>query len=167
MKPEISNTELLEGIKAQFLFRVRPTALPAELRPDWRIPVLVLALSKCGWGGRMSLKKAHVLNWAARDETNREVFLRMMRGERRLDDVVVRFDPSFNRALDFAVGESLVSVERKTTGLVIQLLDSGRSLSGAVAKREDCLVKEKAFFDRVKRIPEHQIQELLDWETSR
>ena len=113
----------------------------------------------------MTLKKAHVVNWAVRDQASRETFLRMIKGDRQMEDVVVRFDPAFNRALDFAVGERLVALEKKSTGLVIELLPKGRDLVDAIEEHEDCLQAERAFFTEIKKIPEHKIEELLEWGT--
>lgn len=159
------NRELIDSIKAAFVFRLQPTPVPPDLRPEWKIAVLILSLSKSGWAGRMSLKKAHVLNWAVRDDSSRELFLRMMEGDRRLEDIPVRFDPSFNRALDFAAAEGLVSLDKKTTGLIIELLPVGWKLAQQLEEHEDCLKTERGFFQTIRRVPENRIQELLDWET--
>ena len=113
MKLAPNNQKLLDSIRADFVFHLRPVALPADLRPEWRISVLIMAMSKCGRAGKMSLKKAHVVNWAVRDQSTRDTFLRMISGNRQLEDVVVRFDPAFNRALDLAAGEGLVTMEKK------------------------------------------------------
>src|SRR5712691_3434873 len=109
MVSEQNNRELIASIRGAFNFRSRPASVPPDLRPAWKIAVLVLGLTKSGRAGKMSLKKAHVLNWAVRDELSREQFLRMINGDRRLEDVLVRFDPAFNRALDLAAGSGLVS----------------------------------------------------------
>ncbi len=159
------NQQLIDSITTGFVFRSRPDPLPPDMRPEWRIAVLLLALVKCGWNGTMTLKKAHVLNWAVRGQASRDNLLRMMRGERELEDVVVRFDPAFNRALDFAVGEGLVDVEKKTTGLVIGILPAGKQLAEAVEEHQDCLKTERAFFEAVKRVPQEKIEELLEWGT--
>jgi hypothetical protein len=157
--------DLVKSIRADFIFRSQPSPVPPDLRPVWRIAVLVLSLSKCGRAGKMSLTKAHVLNWAVRDDSSREVFLRMEKGDRQLEDVPVRFDPSFNRAVDFAAAEGLVSLDKKTTGLIVELSTSGWKLAQELEEHEDCLRTERAFFGQVRRIPEHKIQELLNWET--
>jgi hypothetical protein len=160
-----NNKQLVESIRASFVFRTQPAPVPSDLRPEWKIAVLVLGLSKSGWAGKMSLKKAHVLNWAVRDHSSRTLFLRMMEGDRRLEDVPVRFDPSFNRALDYAAAERLVSLDKKTTGLIIGLLPAGLDLVRDLEKHEDCLISERAFFDAIGRVSQERIQELLDWET--
>jgi len=158
------NRELIDSIKAAFVFRSQPTPVPPDLRPEWKIAVLILSLSKSGRAGKMSLKKAHVLNWAARDDSSRELFLRMMEGDRRLEDIPVRFDPSFNRALHFAAAERLVSLNKKTTGLIIELLPQGVKLAEQLEKHEDCLRAERSFFQTIRRVSEDRIKDLLDWE---
>ena len=160
------NQELVESIKTGFVFRSRPDPLPPDMRPEWRIAVLLLALLKCGWGGKMTLKKAHVLNWAVRGPVARDKLLRMIKGDRQLEDVVVRFDPAFNRALDFAVGERLVSLQKKTTGLIIELSSEGKKLAEGIEKIDDCLNAERAFFDSIRKIPQEKIEELLEWGTA-
>lgn len=157
--------ELIKSIRAAFIFRSQPSPVPPALRPAWKIAVLVLGLTRSGWAGKMSLTKAHVLNWAVRDQASRRMFLRMMSGDRRLEDVPVRFDPSFNRALDFAAAENLVSLNRKTTGLIIELLPDGWKLAKELEAHEDCLNVERDFFEQVRRVPEYKIQDLLNWET--
>jgi len=113
----------------------------------------------------MSLTKAHVLNWAVRDGSSREMFLRMEKGDRQLEDVPVRFDPPFNRAVDFAAAEGLVFLDKKTTGLIVALTTAGWKLARELEEHEDSLRTERAFFEQVRRIPERKIQELLSWET--
>jgi len=162
---QTKNKRLIDSIRAAFVFRSKPAAVPPDLRPQWKIAVLILGLSKSGWAGKMSLKKAHVLNWAVRDDSSRELFLRMMEGDRRLEDIPVRFDPSFNRALDFAAAERLISLDKKTTGLIIELLAGGRELASQLEQNNDCLSDERTFFETIRRVPENKIQELLNWET--
>jgi hypothetical protein len=89
----------------------------------------------------------------------------MVAGDRQLEDIVVRFDPAFNRALDLAAGEGLISMEKNTTGLIIELLEAGRQLAEALEAHKDCLKLEREFFESVKKIPEDKIEELLEWET--
>jgi hypothetical protein len=160
------NQRLIDGIRSGFVFESRPDPIPPDMRPQWRIAILLMALVKCGWAGRMSLKKAHVLNWAVRGPESREALLRMLRGELELEDVVVRFDPAFNRALDFAVGERLVALDKKSTGLIIQILPAGRKLVATVEEHSECMAVERAFFEAAKKVPQHKIEELLGWATN-
>jgi hypothetical protein len=61
--------------------------------------------------------------------------------------------------------EGLVSLDKKTTGLIVELSASGWKLAQELDEHEDCLRTERAFFGQARRIPEHKIQELLNGET--
>ena len=95
--------KLLEELTgAQFRFTARPTAIPPDLRPVWRMTILVLFLQRCCRQGKSSLKKLHVLNWAIRHPASRQTLLDVLDGRARPDRAIVRFDPALNRALDLA-----------------------------------------------------------------
>ena len=158
---------LRSEIERDFVFRLRAEPIPGDLRPVWRIAMLVLMLLRAGHGRGMSLKKALILNWGVRTAETREALLRMIEGRRRLEDIPVRFDPALNRALHYAAAEGLVNIESKTTGSVISMQSAGEIIANLIYKTRDCMETEKAFFDRVRgRMPETKVKELLDWEAT-
>lgn len=162
----VTRLNLLHAIHGEFNFRLRAEALPGDLRPEWRIAVILVMVLRCGRAGKMSLKKAHLLDWAVRTATARGTLSRMVQGQRELSDVPVRFDPALNRALDFARGEKLVHIDKKTTGSLIRLLPAGELMAENIYKEPDCLEVEKAFFNSLRgKLPEDKVTELLDWET--
>lgn len=154
---------LLAGIKSDFVFNSRPLPLPADLRVNWKLPLLLLSLQVCGRAGKMTLKKAHVINWAARGNQSRSSLRRMLSGEIGPEDVLVRFDPSFNRAIDLAVGDGLVSIHRKTTGSIISLTHAG-TVTATWLISKTVFEEEKQFFNEVGKISEESISRLLNWE---
>lgn len=159
--------ELRNAIIRQFTFHVRKGPLPGDLRPTWRITVLCLMLLRAGRAGSMSLKKALLLNWGVRTQRTRGTLLRMIDGQRSLQDVPVRFDPALNRALDYAAAEKLVRAISKSTGSIVMLLPAGEKLATQVFESKECLEVEKAFFNSVRhRLPEEKVKELLNWETT-
>jgi len=158
---------LRDQLERNFTFRLRPEPLPGDLRPAWRISVILLMLLRCGWGGKMSLKKAHILNWAVLTNETRNTLVRMVDGDRQLSDVPVRFDPALNRALDFARAEGLIHIDKTTKGSVVILHSKGEELARTIYDETDCLDIEKGFFDLLrKKLPEDKVEELLDWETT-
>jgi hypothetical protein len=157
---------LRKGILCEFIFTLRAHPIPGDLRPEWRIPILLLIVLRVGRGAALSLKKAHLVNWAVRTKQAQETLLRMIEGDRRLDDIPVRFDPALNRAIDFAVAERLLDVDAKTTGSILSLSDSGKALARTIYDQEDVFITERHFLDRLRgRLPEPKVQELLEWET--
>ena len=158
---------LCDGLQHRFTFRVRPEPVPGDLRPEWRISVILLMLLRCGRNESMSLKKALMVNWAVLTKETQNTLLRMVAGDRRLSDIPVRFDPALNRASDFARAEGLLYVEKKTTGSIIKLLPKGSEIAEKIYREKDCLETEKTFFNRLRgKLPEEKVKELLEWETT-
>ena len=67
-------------------------------------------------------------------------------GERRIDSVIVRYEPSLNKAIDYAVGEKLVSLTKN--GRIV-LVQRGRQFAGKIETEEGCMREEKDFFRAV------------------
>lgn len=135
-------------LDAAFLFRRRPVALPADLRPTWRIGLLVLLLCLCCRQQRSSLTRLHVLNWAVRSEANHEDLTALIEGRLSPDQLIVRFEPAFNRAIDFAIGEGLV---KRVDGSRIELTESGKAFAEEISKSAEVYVTEKKLAGAIKQ----------------
>ena len=122
------------------------------------LAMVVLVLDNCCRGGKSSLERLHVLNWAVRNKENREVFLKLLNGERRFDSVIVRYEPSLNKAIDYAVGEELVVLNNK--GRII-LVGKGKQFAEQIEADEGCMREEKDFFRLVgKQLTESETSKL-------
>lgn len=140
-----------------FTFERRPAPVPAALRPEWRIAVLLLTLQQC-WGSRASRRQLHVLNWAIRTAGARETFLHVITGNLRPDEAIVRFDPVVDRALQFAAGESLVSI----SGDLVFLTEKGDQFVKRLNKDKDCMTEEKSFLAAIgKKLTQVQVDAFL------
>ncbi|MDH1679855.1 hypothetical protein [Comamonas aquatica] len=135
-------------LDAAFIFRRRPVALPGDLRPTWRIGLLVLLLSQCCRQQRSSLTRMHVLNWAARSEVNHADLTALIAGRLPPDQLIVRFDPACNRAIDFAIGEGLL---KRVDGSRIELTESGKALAEEISKDSEVYVTEKKLAGAIKQ----------------
>ncbi len=155
------------GIKAAFSFTVRSEPLPAELRPAWRIALLLLMLRRVGRSGAMSLKKAHLVCSGASSKASRERLLRLLNGNRHLEDVPLRIDPSLNRAIDYAIAERLIAAHVRSETCVLELLPSGTKFVEALMSESECLVEEKLFAESLRgNVPNERVEEILNWETT-
>lgn len=152
--------KLLEELKgASFRFSARPIAIPPDLRPVWRMTILVLFLHRCCRQGKSSLKKLHVLNWAIRHPASRQTLLDVLEGRVRPDRAIVRFDPALNRALDLAKGEELVE---QVSGDRFQITAKGQLLAEEAMNDSACLTSEKWFMSEVgSKVTEVKINQLL------
>ena len=155
-------TTLLK-IDVPFTFTRRPEPLPPDLRPNWRVAMLLLLLRSCR-SEKASLEKLHVLNWAIRTPESRRRFLAYVKGNGNPDDVIIRFEPGLNYAIDFARGDGLIKIEK---GKRVKLTDHGSSIAQQIDRNRDCMVEERRFFEEVKLfVLEKDIKTLLNWEMS-
>jgi len=153
------NNRVLEGVEGRFVFRKRPAALPADARPNWRIPLLATILHKCSIGQKASLKKLHILAWASRAHASQLILLDYLDGNIKPTDVLVRFEPVVNRAMRFMVAEGLTF---RIQGDRVGLTEAGKSYATEIDNESDVLSEEKQFFTAVgKRLTEQLVTKLL------
>jgi hypothetical protein len=132
---------LLERALARpFDFGERAVPTPAEYRPKWRTALVVLIVGAC-YGKRASWHQLHILSWASRSVRNQEAFKRLRAGEARLEDAIVRYDPSLDRAIDLALFSGLL--ERRS-GEALGLTGRGIAVLEEL-KDVDALLPEKEF----------------------
>jgi len=131
----------LNKFNTSFSFQRRPISLPGDLRPSWRIGLLVILLSQCCRQQRSSLTRLHVLSWAVRSKDNHDDLLTLVNHTLPPDALIVRFDPAVNRAIDLAIGEQLIN---RVDGSRIELSNSGRGFAEEIFADEQLYLTEKA-----------------------
>lgn len=151
---------LKPDIEIPFSFTERPTPLAGDLRPVWRIG-LVLLILLYSRGQKATLQKLHLLNSACRSHPTREAYLRYAQGQASKDEIIPRIEPSLNRALNFARGQGLLEIEK---GKNIKLTASGLSAAREIEAATDCLIAEKEFLQAIKFFStETNIEDLFTW----
>ncbi|WP_413249132.1 hypothetical protein [Sinomonas flava] len=141
-------------------FTRRSVSIPGDFRTAWRLSVLTLILSR-GRANSLALDHLHVLWWAIRSKTTRELFLRWLNGEKQPDELLVRFDPSLTVTIEMALGEELVC---KLPSGPIRLETRGTALANVVNANSEVLTSEKRFLENLPhRITQSQINKLLEW----
>lgn len=154
----MSSTTIPE-LDTPFVFRERPEAIPGDLRPLWRIGLVLLMLHLSSRGGKSSFGRLHVLNWAIRSEDGRRALLGILNGNLFPGTVVVRIEPSLNRAVDYAHGERLVE---RVQGNRIQLTNHGNAEAKGILEHEELYRNERSFlYDVSKRVTESLVKELF------
>ncbi len=139
----IENGDRIEGdIGLPFRFHRRPMPIAAELRPDWKIATLLLILDLSSRGGKSSLKRLHILNWAIRSPQFRAEFEDARANPMPLFGFNVRFEPAFSRAIDFAVGERLVEW---VGGNRLGITPKGRRWIKEIERNEELMDSERKF----------------------
>lgn len=148
------------NIDVPFSFTERPTPLAGDLRPAWRVCLILLMLLNSR-GQRATLQKLHLLNSACRSEATRRAFLRYTQGDARKDEIIPRVEPSLIRAVNLARGEGLIEVEK---GKNLKLTPKGKNTADRLDTAEDCMAVEKEFLRAVgKFATESNVENLFTW----
>ena len=129
-----------------FRFRRRPMAIAAELRPDWKIGALLLILHLSSRGGKSSLRRLHILNWALRSPKHRADFEQVRERRQPLFSFQFRFEPALGRAINLAVGEKLVEW---VGGNRLRITVQGKRWVTAIMQDESVMLQERNFLDRI------------------
>jgi hypothetical protein len=146
-------------IDLPFRFIRRPIAIAPDFRKDWKIALLLLILETCSRGGKSSLKRLHVLNWAVRTIRHQSEFEEARDIDSPLFAFKVRFEPAFSRAIEFAEAQRLIEW---VDGDRVQITNSGRTFVHAVLNNREILQEEIAFLERVgKSVTESDATKLL------
>jgi hypothetical protein len=158
---DILDQELEALFDTPYTFDPPLSPLPPEMRPQWRLPVLLILLKKC-WGHRASWRQLHVLNWAVRNPSSQRVLLDVLAGRLAPDQALVRFEPGLGRAIDLARGAGLVDWEG---GRVIRLTAAGEQAAAAVEATE-ALTDERAFLAQIQgSVTQRLIDNLIEGNT--
>ena len=127
-------------------FKRRPMAIAAELRPDWKIGALLLILHLSSRGGKSSLRRLHILNWALRSAKNRAEFEQVREHQQALFNFQFRFEPALGRAINLAVGEKYVEW---VGGDRLQITPKGQRWVKDILKDESVMQEERDFLKRI------------------
>jgi hypothetical protein len=130
--------ELYAALNRPFLFRDRPTSAPSDLRPVWRVPVIVLLISHCR-GKKATHEQLHILNWAVRSTSSAKLLGEYLAGEIPPDRAIVRMEPALDRAAALARGFGLAAWK----GRYWTLTHNGRKLLETLRADESLLAREK------------------------
>jgi hypothetical protein len=129
-----------------FRFKRRPMAIAAELRPDWKMGALLLILHLSSRGGRSSLRRLHILNWALRSSKNRAEFEQVREHQQPLFSFQFRFEPALGRAVNLAVGENYVEW---VGGNRLQITPKGQRWVKDIIRDETVMQEEREFLARI------------------
>lgn len=132
-----------------FRFTRRPMAIAAELRPDWKIGAVLLILHLSSHGGKSSLRRLHILNWALRSSKNRAEFEQVREHQQPLFSFQFRFEPALGRAINLAVGEKLIEW---VGGDRLQITAKGKRWVTEILKDEAVMQEERDFLQRIGKV---------------
>lgn len=148
-------------LRTPFVFRRRPVSIPADLRPAWRIGLIVLLLKNCCRQGKTSLTRLHVLSWGFVSQEGRSQLTAAASGSIAPDSLIIRFEPFLLQAVDYAVGEGII---RRDGGGKVELTESGKGLAEDLQADESAFVAEKTLMATIRmKISEDLVNRMFGW----
>lgn len=160
--PEESQLPMdIPELRTPFVFRRRPVSIPADLRPAWRIGLIILLLKKCCRQGKTSLTRLHVLSWGFISPEGQSQLTAAATGRLAPDSLVIRFEPFLLQAVDYAVGEGII---RRNGGSKVELTETGVRLAEQLEADESAFVAEKALMTTLgTRVSEDLVKRMFGW----
>lgn len=148
---------------SHLVFERRPAPVLVEHRPLYKICQLLLVLRMSSRGGKSTLPRLHLFNWALK-RTDRIQKLIDAAKARALNITAWGFDPAVAIAIRYAVAENLI----KTTSTGYQLTEKGQSFIDDVLKDESAFFQERALLKEVgKDVTENMVESVAKgWETA-
>lgn len=144
-------------------FERRPSPVLVEHRPLYKICQLLLVLHLSSRGGKSTLPRLHLFNWALK-RTDRILKLVVAAKARVLHVTAWGFDPAVAIAIRFAIAEELL----KTTSTGYQITEKGLSLVAEVLKDPDAFSRERGLLTEIgKDITENMVETVArGWESA-
>lgn len=130
--------DILNQTPIRMSFKSTGAPIDPELRPIWRISILVLVLSKLCRGSTASLKKIQVIYAIISSYEKRTAYL-----HDRLDaEINVRFDPLLDRAISIGIGDGFFELNSSKSILLTKV---GKDFSSYIYKHSELFIDEKKF----------------------
>lgn len=149
--------------KRRLRFVRRPSPVLVEHRPLYKITQLLLVLQLSSRGGKSTLARLHLFNWALK-RTDRIQKLVEAAKAKALLMTAWGFDPALAIAIRFAIAEELV----QPTSTGYQIADKGKAFIAEVLKDSDAFAKERSLLMQIgKDITETMVDKVAKgWEAA-
>lgn len=149
--------------RRQLLFERRPAPVLVEHRPLYKICQLLLVLRVSSRGGKSTLPRLHLFNWALK-RTDRLQKLVDAAKSKALHVTAWGFDPAVAIAIRYAVAEELI----KTTSTGYQITDKGQAFIDAALKDATTFAQEHLLLKDIgKDITEGMVEDVAKgWEAA-
>lgn len=156
----MNESEYLETLNVEFSFNKRFSSIPSDLRPIWKLAIIVLILNNCCIKKTCSFHKMQVLCWAIKNKKNQQQLLKFIsvKTVNANFNLIVRYEPSVNRIIEISLAEGFLE---QVNGNRLTLTEKGIKLARDLEKSNDVFIEEKSFFESVgKRLTEKLLSDL-------
>lgn len=140
------------------VFDAKPDAVPYNYRISYKVTQLCLIMRICGRGDVCSLIKLHMISFALISQENMRKLLEFTDGTGTTP--IVRFDPSVNRALTYAIAYGLVEQQQNAK---YKLTERGHQLAEQIKIAGDLMVIEINNLNLLtKKLTEAKVNKIVD-----
>lgn len=140
------------------VFNAKPDAVPYNYRISYKVAQLCLILRICGRGDVCSLIKLHMISFALISQDNMRILIDFVDGNGSAP--IVRFDPSVNRALTYAIGYGFVERQQNAK---YKLTSRGRQLAEQIKAVGDLMIIEVNDLNSLsKKLTENKVEEIVN-----
>lgn len=143
--------------KKSFYISERKEFISCDLRPTWRISLLVIILRLVGRGNKATRNKVHIANWALKNDEHIDSYLQyteQKKGKRPF----INLDPAMDKAIDYALYSKLVSVDNNR----IQLTPDGIEAANSLIKLEVFEVEKSTLLQLKPALSEEKVTKALE-----
>lgn len=140
------------------VFDAKPDAVPYNYRISYKVTQLCLIMRICGRGSVCSLIKLHMISFALISQVNMMRLIEFTEGTGSAP--IVRFDPSVNRALTYAIAYGLIERQQNAK---YKLTDRGQRLAEQITVVGDLMIVEISDLNTLsKKLTETKVNEIVD-----
>ncbi|MGI5215416.1 hypothetical protein [Plantactinospora sp. CA-290183] len=147
------------ALDMHFAFRRRPTPAAAAIRPQFRVPLLLLILQKCR-ASKLHWKGLQVLNWAVQSDARMNALVAIAGGRQVLHMPIVRIEPMLDRAIDLVVG---LGYARFDGGRTVSLTALGKEMALEVASAPVMQEEKRRLSSLPGKVSQSTVNLLLEW----
>lgn len=142
---------------AKLSFEPKPQPVPANVRPVFRIALIVLVLQLNCRNSTASLFKLQFFNWLLKNAALRDSTEAQLQGQTIFSLAYIHLDPMVNLALKYALADQLVCL---TSGVKYQLTPKGHDFANRILRDDPTvLADERLVLERIgQRISEVKLR---------
>lgn len=144
-----------EGI----IFEAKPDVIPYNYRISYKVSVICLLMKICCGRKGCSLVKIHIIANALADNNFKQVLINFLESN-IAKDIMIRFDPAINRALEYAIADKMIAQQANGA---YKLVDKGKQLVKQISNDSDVLKEEKIILERISfNLTEEKIKQISE-----
>ena len=151
--------EKINLIKEGIVFDAKPDAIPFNYRISYKVSLICMIIKVCCGRRGCSLVKMHMIATAVSDREYEEKLKRYLQTQIP-GTFVTRFEPSLNRALEYALADGFIAQQVNGT---YKLIDRGKVLVKEIQNDDAIFRYEKKVLEEIQcDLTEEKIKSLME-----